>query len=66
MMMINDFLGDKPNADRFRYQQNTLLTSLLLDEVYQERSTMLKVIKHLVKNNFLQEPQKNPDNSSLT
>jgi len=65
-MIINDFLGDKPNSDRFRYQQNTLLTSLLLDEVYQERSTMLKVIKHLVKNNFLQEPQKNPDNSSLT
>ena len=57
--MIENFLSEKPNSDRFRYQQNTLLTSLLIDEVYSERSTMLKVLRYLRKNNFMQpvEPE---------
>ena len=53
---IESFIHDKPQTDRFKYQQNTLLSHLLLDDVYRERSTVLQAIRHLVKNNFLQQP----------
>ena len=52
--LIDNFLNQKKSSDRFRYQQNTLLSSLMIDDVYKERSLILKTLRHLRNNNFLQ------------
>ena len=52
--VVDNFLTDKPACDKFRYHQNTLLSSLLLEDVFKERNIMLQALRYLVSNNFLQ------------
>ncbi len=54
---IESFIRDKPQSDRFRHQQNSLLSHLLLADIYRERSIVLQAVRHLVKQDFLQPPQ---------
>lgn len=57
--VVTNFLSDKPVADKFRYQQNSLLANLLLEDIFKERNIMLQSLRYLVKNKFLQ-----PDDDS--
>ena len=50
------------DSNRFRYQQNTLMASLLQNEIHTERNIMLRTIRHLVKNDFQQEKQETQEN----
>jgi len=55
------FLHNK-DSNKFRYQQNTLMASLLLDQIHIERSIMLQLIKHMVSNNFFLPKAEKTDN----
>lgn len=54
---ISSFIRDKPQTDRFKHQQHSLLSHLLLADIYRERSIVLQAVRHLVKHDFLQPPQ---------
>ena len=54
---ISSFIRDKPQTDRFKHQQHSLLSHLLLADIYRERSIVLQAVRHLVKQDFLQQPQ---------
>ncbi|KAL4509254.1 hypothetical protein ABPG72_018185 [Tetrahymena utriculariae] len=45
----------KSNSSNFRYKTNTLLTNLVLDEIYRERNYLLQAIRYIVTNNFFDE-----------
>lgn len=51
---INQFLQKQPKTFNYTYIQNTLFTSLVLDQVYDERVYLLDMIKFIVDNDFLQ------------
>lgn len=55
--LLDSFLSDKPTASKFKYQQNALLASLLVEEVHHERSIMLQTLRLLKENNFLQDKE---------
>ncbi|EAR92112.1 nuclear fragile X mental retardation-interacting protein (macronuclear) [Tetrahymena thermophila SB210] len=49
----------KSNSSNFRYKANTLLTNLVLDEIYRERNYLLQAIRYIVSNNFFDEQAEN-------
>lgn len=52
---LDGVLNSKQNSSGFRYKTNTLLTNLLLDEIYKERNYLLQAIRYMVNNQFFDE-----------
>jgi len=52
--LVHNFLHDKASSDRFRHQQNNLLSSLLLQDVYNERNVILQSLRYMITHNFFQ------------
>jgi hypothetical protein len=51
---LTQFLSKQPKTFNYNYLQNTLFANLVLDQVYEERTYLLDMIKFIVDNNFLQ------------
>lgn len=54
---IEGVLSYKQNSSNFRYKTNTLLTNLVLDEIYRERNYLLQAIRFIVENKFFDEAE---------
>ena len=44
----------KANAVNFKHKADTLYASLVLDEIFKERSYILQAIRYIIKNNYFE------------
>src|SRR3990167_2232994 len=52
---IENFMKAKTSTRNFKRQQGSLLSNLLLEDVYKERDTILQTLRYIVKKNFFQQ-----------
>lgn len=53
---IENFMKAKSSTRNFKRQQGSLLSNLLLEDVYKERDTILQTLRYIMKSNFLKNP----------
>lgn len=55
---IENFMKAKSSTRHFKRQQGSLLSNLLVEDVYKERDTILQTLRYIIKSNFLKNPPK--------
>ena len=54
------FLDDKYSLyGNYKYRCDNILSNLLIDEIFKEKSAILQILRFITKNNFLKEDEKN-------
>jgi hypothetical protein len=56
----------KSNPVNFKHKSNTLYASLVLDEIFRERSYVMQAIRYIVKNNFFELEAITPSESHMS